>query len=104
MLGIETFCRVPGDEIARSCCQSSPCNAGRWKVEEGTLISGQAELSVNFEVSFTIIIELAFDIPDIPLAVPCIVGEEESIPGETKQKGGQVVVLSKRQSVPLEEL
>ena len=100
MLVIETFCRVPGDEIARSCCQSSRCNAGRWKVEEGTLISGQAEDFVDFEVSFAAD-EVAVD---VPLAVPCIVGEEESIPGETKQKGGQVVMLSKRQSVPLEEL
>ena len=68
------------------------------------MISGQAELSVDFEVSFADVVELAFDLPDVPLAVTCIVGEEESIPGETKQKGGQVVVLSKRQSVPLEEL
>jgi hypothetical protein len=41
--------------------------------------------------------ELAFDIVlDVPLVVPCIVGEEESISSEIKQKGGQVVVLSKR--------
>ena len=48
------------------------------------MISGQAELSVDFEVSFAAD-EVAVD---VPLAVPCIVGEEESIPGETKQKGG----------------
>ena len=83
MLGIETFCRVPGDEIARSCCQSSPCNAGRWKVEEGTLILEQAELSVDFEVSFAAD-EVAVD---VPLAVPCIEGEGVSVPVEMKQKG-----------------
>ena len=86
MLVIETFCRVPGDEIARSCCQSSPCNAGRWKVEEGTLISGQAELSVDFEVSFAVVVELAFDVPDVPLAVPCIVREEVLVLGGMMQK------------------
>jgi hypothetical protein len=48
------------------------------------LISGQAEDFVDFEVSFAAD-EVAVD---VPLAVPCIVGEEESIPGETKQKGG----------------
>ena len=69
------------------------------------MISGQAELSVDFEVSVAVVFDIPGEVvPDVPLAVPCIVGEEESILGETKQKGGQVVVLSKRQSVPLEEL
>jgi hypothetical protein len=63
------------------------------------LISEQVDDSVDFEVCF------AFEevAADVPLAVPCIVGEQESIPGETKQKGGRwglevvvVVVLSKR--------
>ena len=80
------------------------------------MISGQGEDSVDFEVSFVVVDEVVpsadFEVcfaleevaADVPLAVPCIIGEEESIPGETKQKGGQVMVLSKRQSVPLEEL
>jgi len=55
--------------------------------------------------------ELAFDVvPDVPLAAPCVVGEEVSPPDETKQKGGrpgleeEVVLSKRRQSVPLEEL
>ena len=83
------------------------------------MISEQADVLVDFEVSFAVVdvpgevvpsadFEVCFALEevaaDVPLAVPCVVGEEESIPGETKQKGGQVVVLSKRQSVPLEEL
>ena len=47
------------------------------------MISGQAELSVGFEVS----VAPGDVVPDVPLAVPCIVGQEVSIPGETKQKG-----------------
>jgi hypothetical protein len=66
---------------------------------------------LGFELAFDVVLDVP-GVPDafevVPLAVPCIVGEEESIPGETKQKGGrqglEVVVLSKRQLVPLEEL
>jgi len=36
-LEIEMFCRVLGDEIARSCCQSLPCNADIGRVMEGIL-------------------------------------------------------------------
>ena len=107
MLGIETFCRVPGDEIARSCCQSSRCSAGRWRIEEGSLISGQGEDSVDFEVSFVVVdevvpsadfevcfapvIEPAFDVPGVPdvfevvpLAVPCIIGGGVLLPGQIR--------------------
>jgi hypothetical protein len=55
------------------------------------LISGQAELSVDFEVSFTVVDEVAIDVPGevvpgVPLVVPCIISQEVSIPGKTKQK------------------
>jgi hypothetical protein len=45
--------------------------------------------------------EPAFDVvPDVPLAAPCFVGKEVSVPGETKQKevrpGLEEMVLSKR--------
>jgi hypothetical protein len=67
------------------------------RVGEDTLISEQVDV-LGFELAFGV--PGVPDVPDafevVPLAVPCIVGEEESIPGETKQKGGQVVVLSKR--------
>jgi hypothetical protein len=36
-LEIEMLCRVLGDEIARSCCQSLPCNADIGRVMEGSL-------------------------------------------------------------------
>jgi hypothetical protein len=36
-LEIEMFCRVLDDEIARSCCQSLPCNADLGRVMEGIL-------------------------------------------------------------------
>lgn len=75
------------------------------------MISGQAEPSVDFEVcsavafdvvpdvpladfevSFVVVVELAFDVPgevvpDALLAVPCVVDEGVLLPGQMRQKG-----------------
>ena len=47
--------------------------------------------SADFKVCFAPVVEPAFDVPGVPdvfevvpLAVPCVVGEEESAPDETK--------------------
>ena len=52
------------------------------------MISGQAELSVDFEVSVAVVFDIPGEVvPDVPLAVPCVVDGGVSVPGETKQKG-----------------
>jgi hypothetical protein len=55
------------------------------RVGEDTLISEQVDV-LGFELAFGV--PDVPDVPDafevVPLVVPCIVGKEESIPGETK--------------------